>query len=85
MSINLQIFLLLIFSVNMYSSIRESPQRHDTRSYIQEIEFLKSKCSELETENRLLLEEQHHMQRRAHEIVTNDANVESYIKENNML
>ncbi|CAD8123175.1 unnamed protein product [Paramecium sonneborni] len=69
----------------MYSSIRESPQRHDTRSFVQEIEFLKAKCLELETENRLLFEEQQQLQRRAHDIVTNDANVESYIKENNML
>ncbi|CAK66170.1 unnamed protein product (macronuclear) [Paramecium tetraurelia] len=69
----------------MYSSIRESPQRHDTRSFVQEIEFLKAKCVELETENRLLFEEQQQLQRRAHDIVTNDANVESYIKENNML
>ncbi|CAD8110543.1 unnamed protein product [Paramecium primaurelia] len=69
----------------MYSSIRESPQRHDTRSFVQEIEFLKAKCLELETENRLLFEEQQQLQRRAHDIVTNDTNVESYIKENNML
>ncbi|CAD8157566.1 unnamed protein product [Paramecium octaurelia] len=69
----------------MYSSIRESPQRHDTRSFVQEIEFLKAKCQELETENRLLFEEQQQLQRRAHDIVTNDSNVESYIKENNML
>ncbi|CAD8075723.1 unnamed protein product [Paramecium primaurelia] len=69
----------------MYSSIRESPQRHDTRSFVQEIEFLKAKCLELETENRLLFEEQQQLQRRAHDIVTNDSNVESYIKENNML
>ncbi|KAM3140370.1 hypothetical protein pb186bvf_007530 [Paramecium bursaria] len=57
----------------------------ETRSLLQEIEFLKSKCYELENENKILLEEQHIISKKAHDIITQDNTIENYVRDNQTL
>lgn len=69
----------------MYNSIRHSPERFEARSIVQELDFFKNRCADLEVENKLLHEEAQQVQKRAHEVITSDHNVEAFLKENGML